>query len=116
MASDAYVPTPTPASVTESDRRAEQIRALLEAVVTGPGTTDPSLRSAASRGIGLPTVLETYIAKIRRDSHRITDRDVAQLRANGYSEDDIFEITIAAALGVAAEGLETALRVMKGTR
>lgn len=94
----------------------DDIAALIETVLTAPGTTDPSVREAACRGGRLPPILENYVAKVRGESHRITDGDVSRLLGNGYAEDDIFEITVAAALGIAARGLESALRAMKENR
>ncbi|MEI8411810.1 hypothetical protein [Kribbella sp. CCNWLW201] len=43
----------------------------------------------------------------------MTDADVAELRAVGVSEDEIFEITVAAALGAACHRLDAGLRVLR---
>ena len=43
--------------------------------------------------------MQSYAAKVRDESYRVTDADVAELRAAGLSEDEVFEITVAAALG-----------------
>src|SRR5262245_33280258 len=95
---------------------AEDIADLMRTIMTTPGTTEPSARDAAARGTSVPPLLQDYIVKVRSDSHRITDADISRLRGNGYSEDDIFEMTIAAAYGIAARGLEAALRAMKADR
>ena len=97
-------------------RNSDDIAALIETVLTAPGSTDTSVRESACRGGGLPPILENYVSKVRGESHRITDGDVSHLLGNGYAEDDVFEITVAAALGIAARGLESALRAMKEDR
>ena len=51
---------------------------------------------------GLPETLKTYIEKLTHSPYKILDRDVDALRDAGYSEDQIYEITIANALGAAA--------------
>ncbi len=47
--------------------------------------------------------------KLRRQAYRITDEDIAQLMALGYNEDEIFEVTVAVALGASMERLRAAL-------
>jgi alkylhydroperoxidase family enzyme len=95
------------------NRSSSDIAALLETVLTTAGVTDSATREAASRGHGLAPILEDYVAKVQRRSHLVTDGDFATLRANGYSEDDIFEITVAAALGAAHAALQSALAAME---
>ena len=46
-------------------------------------------------------------------SYRVTDDDIEGLLAAGYSQDAIFEITVAAALGAASHRLEAGLRALK---
>jgi alkylhydroperoxidase family enzyme len=98
------------------NRYAKDVARLMETVLTAAGATDRSTREAASRGGALPPVLADYVAKVQLRSHRITNDDIARLRTHGYSEDDIFEITVAAALGKAFAGLDAALRAMETER
>jgi alkylhydroperoxidase family enzyme len=49
---------------------------------------------------------------VRRNAYRVTDRDVLELREGGLSEDEIFELTVAAAVGAGLERLEAGLRVL----
>ena len=46
--------------------------------------------------------LATYLDTVRRHAYRVTDGDVQALKDAGVSEDEIFEQTVAAAIG---EGL-----------
>ena len=62
----------------------------------------------------MPPVLEDYAEKVRRHSYHVTDEDVKQLLASGYTEDMVFEITIASALGAADERLQAGLRALAG--
>ncbi len=43
-----------------------------------------------------------YLAKVRERAYTVTDADVEQLRADGFTEDEIFEQTVAVAI---AQGL-----------
>ena len=105
---------------------AENTQRLIDAVLTYPGDTDPALRhmveeqvaafssgSAAKAG-ELPPELLSYIKKITLYAYKILDEDVAALRALGYSEDAIFELTLSAALGAGKVRLERGYAALKG--
>jgi alkylhydroperoxidase family enzyme len=80
---------------------------LRHAVLEAPGTTDKATRSAALLGDELPEPLQSYAANVRDASSKITDADLDELKAAGYSEDAIFEVTAAAAIGAALRGYDT---------
>jgi alkylhydroperoxidase family enzyme len=82
-------------------------------VLEGKGVADRSARQAAFSGEPLPAPLDDYLKKVRDDSHQVTDDDFARLRAAGFSEDEIFELTIAAAVGAAERGLQAGLAVLR---
>jgi hypothetical protein len=74
---------------------------LRRAVLESKGATTPALRRQAADGRDLPADLAPVIDKIRRNAYKVTDEDIAALRAGGRSDDEIFELTCAAAVGVA---------------
>jgi alkylhydroperoxidase family enzyme len=94
-------------------RHAGELAALLRAVLESPAVTDPGTRAAAYQGDELPPQLLQYVAKVRGESHRITDADVQALLAAGYSQDAVFEMTVAASLGAAMERLDAGLRLLR---
>jgi alkylhydroperoxidase family enzyme len=59
-----------------------------------------------------PPDLAVLVEKIRRHAYRVTDEDVNALRAR-YSEDQLFELIVAAALGAAEHRLERALAALE---
>ncbi len=85
--------------------------ATAAAVLHGPGEAPRALREAVARGEP-PEDLREIVEKIRRHAYRVTDEDVAALRAR-YSEDQIFEIVVAAAFGAADERLRAGLRALE---
>ncbi len=104
-------------------RHREQITALVESVLTSPGTTGQDLRRAVEARAGVlsgrqgadavvPEALSEWIRKVARHAYKTTDQDVASLRAAGYSEDQIFEVTVAAAIGASRARLERALEAL----
>jgi AhpD family alkylhydroperoxidase len=85
---------------------------LRHAVLVAPATTDPSLRSAAATGGQLPEPWQSYAATVRDDSHRITGTDIDRLTAAGHTEDEIFEVSVAAAVGAALHSFDTGRRAL----
>jgi alkylhydroperoxidase family enzyme len=53
------------------------------------------------------------VAKVREESYKVTDSDIEDLLASGFTEDEVFEITVAAALGAAKRRLDAGLRAME---
>lgn len=62
----------------------------------------------------IPPELEAYVRKVTLYAYKVTDEDIARLKALGYTEDDLFEITISAALGAGHTRLECGLAVLRG--
>ncbi len=68
-----------------------------------------ALRAAARPDRPVPEAAAAYAAKVRTGAYRVTDADVARLRRDGLSEDEIFELTVAVAVGAGLERLDAAL-------
>lgn len=95
------------------DRHARLVADLRRAVLESPGVTDQATRVAAAAGSGLDEPWTSYVALVREGAYRITDEDITVLRESGRSEDEIFEVTIAAALGAGMHRLDAALRTLR---
>lgn len=67
------------------------------------------LRRVAAGTPAAPAVMERYLEKVRGRAYTVTDADVETLKAAGLSEDEIFEQTVATAIG---EGLRRFDRAM----
>ena len=81
-------------------------------MLDGPGELAPEVRRAAARGEQVPQELETWVRKVRDRAYATTDADVEALRLAGYSEDEIFEATVAAALGAGIARFEAGMRAL----
>ncbi len=71
------------------------------------------LRTAADPERPAPEAMEAYLSKVRRHAYRVTDADVEALRADGFSEDEIFEQTVSAAVAEGLSRLDAALEVVR---
>ena len=70
------------------------------------------LRRAARPEREVPAEFAAYLDKVRRHAYRVTDDDVERLESAGYSEDEIFELTVAASVGAGLERLDAALETL----
>jgi len=86
--------------------------ATLRAVLDDPAVTDVTLRRQVASGQP-PSELQTLVQKIRERAYTVTDEDVDALRAR-YSEAELFEIIVAAALGAADDRFKAALAAVEG--
>ena len=102
------------------DRRAHLVDALRRAVFDSDAVTPRQTRAAAASGMGtgagteLSRPMASYLALVRDASYRITDADVAGLLAAGHTEEEVFELTVAAAVGAALGRREAGMRALRG--
>jgi hypothetical protein len=92
-------------------RLAAEIR---QAVFGTEAATGPETRSAAASGGPLPEPWESYAASVRDHAYRVTGTDGERLKAAGHSEDEIFEVTVSAAVGAALVSLDAGTRAVRG--
>jgi alkylhydroperoxidase family enzyme len=50
---------------------------------------------------------------VRRHAYRVTDSQVEALRAAELNEDEIFELTVAAAVGAGLDRLDAGMRALR---
>jgi alkylhydroperoxidase family enzyme len=70
------------------------------------------LRRLAGSAGSPPEVMQPYLEKVRTRAYAITDEDVAELRREGVTEDEIFEATVAVAIAEGLRRLDAALEVL----
>jgi hypothetical protein len=80
--------------------------------LTAPAGPLAELRALAASAASVPAGLERYLERVRACAWTITDRDVEALKADGHSEDEIFEQTVAVALAEGLRRLDAAARVI----
>jgi alkylhydroperoxidase family enzyme len=71
------------------------------------------LRGASRPDRQVPPEAEDYVATVRQHAYRVTDAQVEALRASGLTEDEVFELTVAAAVGAGLDRLDAGLRAMQ---
>ncbi|WNG94222.1 hypothetical protein [Mycobacterium sp. ITM-2016-00318] len=83
-------------------------RELVARILDSHATASRELRRAAADNAGLDEPIRTLIEKVANRSYAVTDEDVAAVRASGLSEDQIFELIVCAAVGVAGRQYDSA--------
>jgi hypothetical protein len=81
-------------------------------VFEADATTEPALRQAAATGQDLTGPWQTYTALVRDASHRITDATITDLTITGHREEEIYELTVAAAVGAALHTYDAGRRAI----
>lgn len=107
------------------ERLPDRVQQLLTALFSGPGRTPSALRHhivAYGENIAgvnttpgeIPTNLTTYLDKVTRAAYKVTDKDISQLKEAGYSEEEIYEITLSAAVGSGLGRMKQGLVALRG--
>lgn len=110
---------PLDEALIAGDSRVERFEKFDQArreLLDSDGHLDGRVRRAAFGGLPVPESLARYVEKVRRHAYKVTDEDVAALRDAGLSDDEIFELTIATAVGAGFERLHAGLRAIAGAR
>lgn len=87
--------------------------ALVVRILEGEGHAAITQRRAAFDNAGLAEPVTTLIDKVAKSSYRVTDGDIAAVKAAGLTEDQIFELVICAAVGQAARQYDMALTALR---
>jgi hypothetical protein len=98
---------------TTSDPYATLRLKVLRSVLEGPGDANPSIRrAAAERTSGVPAELQALVDKIHDHAYKVTDDDIERLKAK-YSDDELFEVVVSAALGASERRLLAGLEALR---
>lgn len=93
------------------DRFAVFRNATAAALLRQSGATSAELRQAIAAG-DPPPELMALVQKIRSRPYTVTDQDLDALRSR-YTEDQLFEIIVAAAFGTARDQVAAAHRALE---
>lgn len=102
----------------------ERVQKVIERLLGSAGKSEPALRRAifertrTGRGQAPATepgtlALLEFVEKIEQQPWTVGTEDFAKLRRAGYSEDQVFELTLAAATGAGVRRFEAGLRALE---
>jgi hypothetical protein len=87
-------------------------RRLLHRILHGPGHAPAEQRARAFAGSDLPEPLRPLLEKTATASAQVTDADFAVATTAGFSDDQLFELVICAAVGAATRQYEAGLAAL----
>ena len=86
--------------------------AVVRRALEGAGYSTAEARDAAFRNRDVTPAAAALVDTVARHAWKVTDAHVTDARSRGLSDDEIFELTVCAALGQATRQLEAALAVV----
>jgi hypothetical protein len=98
--------------VADDDQKRAMYQALVDRVRDGPGRAPAELRARAFGNDGLPPPLDALIGQVATRPAQVTEADFAAAQAAGYSEDQLFELVVCAAVGQAARRYDAGLAAL----
>jgi alkylhydroperoxidase family enzyme len=95
-------------------RYSQHLREMERRVLEAPGSLDPAIRRSVVEGTPLDDpVVQAYVENVRLHAYTVTDLYVDELREAGWSEDQIFDLTVAAAYGAGRKRLDAGLSALE---
>lgn len=98
--------------MADEDKERAAYRALVDRVLTGDGRASAEQRARAFGNDGLAPPLDALIDKVANRPAQVTDADFAATKASGFSEDQLFELVICAAVGQSSRLYEAGLAAL----
>ena len=95
------------------DPYAKKMERLRYAVVSGRGSLDAHVRQAISEGSYGSTSLGDFAQKVSEQAFLVSDDDIVALHRDHYSDDQIFEAAVSAALGAGLYRLERVTTILR---
>jgi hypothetical protein len=98
--------------VRTEDKKRAAYRALQDRILNGDGRASPEQRDRAFSNAGLAEPLAGLLGKVATRPAHVTDADFAAARAAGFSDDELFELVICAAVGQSARMYDAGLAAL----
>jgi hypothetical protein len=85
---------------------------LVNRILRGPGRAPADQRARAFDNAELPEPLRLLLDKVATKSAQVTDADFATAREAGFTDDQLFELVICAAVGQSTRQYEVGLAAL----
>jgi hypothetical protein len=89
---------------------------LVRRLLSGEATTSPQDRVGAFNRAVVPEPLERLLAEVASGRAHVADDDITLAKTAGFTEDQIFELVICAAVGAATRQYEQGLAALARAR
>jgi hypothetical protein len=96
----------------DGDQKRVAFRALVDGILHGDGTASVELRAQAFGNNGIASPLDALIGKVATSPASVTEADFAAAEAAGFSQDQLFELVVCAAVGQSSRQYEAGLAAL----
>ncbi|MBV9196065.1 MAG: hypothetical protein JO168_18165 [Solirubrobacterales bacterium] len=97
-----------------ADKKRSIQQALVNRILHGPGRASADDRAHAFANADLPEPLRPLLDEVATHSARVTDEHFAMATQAGFTDDQLFELVICAAVGQSTRQYEAALTALAG--
>jgi alkylhydroperoxidase family enzyme len=87
-------------------------RLLVDRILQGPGRAPADQRAGAFDNATVPEALRRLLEKVATRSAQVTDADFAAAKEAGFTDDQLFELVICAAVGHSTRQYEAGLAAL----
>jgi alkylhydroperoxidase/carboxymuconolactone decarboxylase family protein YurZ len=87
-------------------------QALVKRILEGPGEAPADVRARAFANAELPDALRPLLNKVATSSSQVTDADFAAALEAGFTEEQLFELVVCAAVGESTRQYEAGLAAL----
>jgi hypothetical protein len=112
MRADSRAAEEAEGAVPGDDKKRAAHRALVDRLLNGEGRASAEQRARAFSNDDLSPPLHALIGKVATRPAQVTEADFAAAKALGFSEDQLFELVICAAVGQSARLYEAGLAAL----
>ncbi len=99
-------------SYSAEDKQRSIHRVLVDRILQGPGEAPADQRASAFDSANLPEAVRPLLEKVATRSAQVTDADLAAAMQAGFTDDQLFELVICAAVGEATRQYEAGLAAL----
>jgi hypothetical protein len=96
----------------DDDKKRAAHRALVDRVLSGEGRASAEQRARAFSNDDLSPPVDGLIGKVALRPAQVTEADFTAAKAAGFSEDQLFELVVCAAVGQASRLYEAGLAAL----
>ena len=96
----------------DDDKKRAAYRALVDRVLNGEGRASAEQRARAFSNEGLSPPVDALVGRVATRPTQVTEADFAAAKASGFSEDQLFELVVCAAVGQSARQYEAGLAAL----
>ena len=96
----------------DDDKKRAAYRALVDRVLSGEGRASAEQRARAFSNDGLSPPVDALIGKVALGPTQVAEADFTAAKAAGFSEDQLFELVVCAAVGQASRLYDAGLAAL----